>query len=75
MFEDPHLSASGGLAAVTLPDGTQTQLPTLPVEMDGRRTSSSSMLARPGEHTLEVLEGAGFTPGEVDTLARNGVIA
>jgi crotonobetainyl-CoA:carnitine CoA-transferase CaiB-like acyl-CoA transferase len=75
MFEDPHLSASGGLAAVTLPDGTQTQLPTLPVEMDGRRTSSSSMLARPGEHTLEVLEGAGFTPGEVHTLARNGVIA
>jgi crotonobetainyl-CoA:carnitine CoA-transferase CaiB-like acyl-CoA transferase len=75
MFEDPHLLASGGLAAVTLPDGTETRLPTLPVEMDGRRSASSSMLARAGEHTFEVLQGAGFTPEEVERLAAKGVIA
>ena len=34
---DPHLLASGGLMTVTLPDGTTTSLPGLPLEFDGRR--------------------------------------
>jgi crotonobetainyl-CoA:carnitine CoA-transferase CaiB-like acyl-CoA transferase len=75
MFEDPHLAASGGLASVRLPDGIETRLPTLPVEMDGHRASSSSMLARVGEHTVEVLRAAGFDATEIDTLRSNGAIA
>lgn len=74
MFEDPHLLASGGLADLTLPDGTETRLPTLPLEMDGRRSGSSSMLTRPGDHTSEVLRDAGFTPREIESLAKKRVI-
>ena len=37
MFADPHLAASGGLEPVVLPDGCETMLPALPVEMNGRR--------------------------------------
>ncbi|NDF86291.1 MAG: CoA transferase, partial [Gammaproteobacteria bacterium] len=55
MFEDPHLMASGGLGATTLPDGRETRLPILPIEMDGRRPSQGGKLAKPGEHTDEVL--------------------
>jgi crotonobetainyl-CoA:carnitine CoA-transferase CaiB-like acyl-CoA transferase len=75
LFEDPHLAASGGLASVQLPDGTETRLPTLPVEMDGHRASSSSMLARVGEHTAEVLRAAGCDANEIDTLVKSGAIA
>ena len=75
MFEDPHLLAGGGLADVRLPDGTATRLPTLPIEMDGRRGSSAASLARPGEHTDEVLRAAGFTAAEVEALTKKGVAA
>ena len=75
MFEDPHLLAGGGLADVRLPDGTATRLPTLPIEMDGRRGSSAASLAQPGEHTDEVLRAAGFTAAEVEALTKKGVAA
>ena len=39
MFTDPHLLASSGLEEVILPNGTTTWLPTLPLEMDGRRAT------------------------------------
>lgn len=35
MFDDPHLNASGALETVTLPDGRETRLPTLPIAFDG----------------------------------------
>jgi len=47
MFDDPHLLASGGLEAVTLPDGRQTMLPTLPIEIGGRRTGRAATLPPP----------------------------
>ena len=48
LFADPHLLASGGLEPVTLPDGTQAQLPTLPVQLDGVRPGGPSRLPAPG---------------------------
>lgn len=36
LFDNPHLVA-GGLEPVVLPDGTETVLPILPIEMAGRR--------------------------------------
>jgi len=33
LFDDAHLTASGGLVPVTLPDGSETSLPALPLEM------------------------------------------
>jgi crotonobetainyl-CoA:carnitine CoA-transferase CaiB-like acyl-CoA transferase len=49
LFDDPHLAASGGLEPVTLPDGTNTHLPTLPIMMDGKRPNSAAKLPKPGE--------------------------
>jgi crotonobetainyl-CoA:carnitine CoA-transferase CaiB-like acyl-CoA transferase len=48
MFDDPHLLASEGLEPVTLPDGTQTFLPTLPLMMDGKRPYGRATLLEPG---------------------------
>ncbi len=47
LFDDPHLRASGGLEPVILPDGRETKLPTLPIEMDGKRTRRRAVLPAP----------------------------
>ena len=68
MFDDPHLAANGSLGAMTLPDGRETRLPILPIEMDGRRPSQGGMLARPGEHCDEILSDLGFDAAAVAEL-------
>jgi crotonobetainyl-CoA:carnitine CoA-transferase CaiB-like acyl-CoA transferase len=48
LFEDPHLLASGGLERVDLPDGRETQLPTVPVMFHGgTRLSRRAKLSDP----------------------------
>jgi len=74
MFEDPHLAASGGLGATTLPDGRETRLPILPIEMNGRRPSQGGSLAKPGEHTDEVLAAIGFSRTEIETLRAKNIV-
>jgi crotonobetainyl-CoA:carnitine CoA-transferase CaiB-like acyl-CoA transferase len=74
MFDDPHLLASGGLGPVTLPDGTATKLPILPVEMDGRRPTQGGHLAKVGEHSTEVLRSLGVDEKEIAALLAAGVV-
>jgi crotonobetainyl-CoA:carnitine CoA-transferase CaiB-like acyl-CoA transferase len=71
---DPHLLASGGLAPTRLLDGTETVLPALPIKLHGERTSTSGQLAKPGEHTISVLQAAGFAAAEIETLRVQGLI-
>jgi crotonobetainyl-CoA:carnitine CoA-transferase CaiB-like acyl-CoA transferase len=56
LFEDPHLNA-GGMVPVTLPDGTRTKVPGLPVQFGGERLPLRSDLPKPGQHNLEILGG------------------
>ena len=74
MFDDPHLAASGGLGATVLPDGRATRLPILPIEMDGRRPSQGGQLARPGEHTAEVLAELGVSAEMIASLEERKII-
>lgn len=74
MFDDPHLAASGGLGETTLPDGKQTRLPKLPIEMDGQRPSQGGKLAKPGEHTDEVLATLGLSADEIVQLRKDNVV-
>lgn len=75
MFEDPHLMASGGLLDITLPDGTDTRLPALPIEMHGERFAALRNPPRPGEHTVAVLQEAGYSEADIDALIADGVAA
>jgi crotonobetainyl-CoA:carnitine CoA-transferase CaiB-like acyl-CoA transferase len=74
MFDDPHLLASGGLGDVTLADGTHTQLPLLPVELDGHRPTQGGTLPAVGAHTREVLHSLGVADAEFDALAAGRAI-
>ena len=74
LFDDPHLNASGGLAPITMPDGTVTKVPILPIEMDGHRLGVRLDLPKIGEHTREILAAVGYGEGEIDELAAAKVI-
>ena len=74
MFDDPHLNAAGALEPVTLPDGTETRLPALPIEMNEERPGSAAILPQPGADTRRVLESIGMSAAEIDRLAGGGAI-
>ena len=74
LFDDPHLNASGGLVAATLPGGIAAKLPRLPIELAGMRPGLYRQAPRFGEHTREILSDAGLDQDEIAALEREGVI-
>lgn len=68
MFDDPHLLASGALEPVTLTDGAETQLPTLPIAFDGALVARSSTLPQPGADSDAILQAHGFSAQEIASL-------
>ncbi|QUT08120.1 CoA transferase [Sphingobium phenoxybenzoativorans] len=55
LFDDPHLTASGGLMDVTLPGGEATRLPGLPIELDGQRMGLRHDIPLAGQHADAIL--------------------
>lgn len=74
MFDDPHLAASGGLEQVMLEDGRATQLPALPIEMDGARIGGPAALPKPGADADAVLAGLGFDGAAIADLRARGAV-
>ena len=74
LFDDPHLNASGGLTPVTLPNGTRTKVPNLPIEMAGARLGTRLDIPRVGEHTRDVLSGLGYAAAAIERMATDKVI-
>ncbi|WP_048440260.1 CaiB/BaiF CoA-transferase family protein [Caenimonas sp. SL110] len=79
LYDDEHLLATGGLADVRLPDGPkagETVKTTLfPITMQGHRLGVRMDPPRLGEHSRELLAGAGFAASEIDRLLGESVIA
>ena len=74
LFDDPHLRATGGLAAVALPDGRNALVPLLPITLDGERPGVRSGPPRLGEHTDELLEELGYTAAHITLMKADRVI-
>jgi crotonobetainyl-CoA:carnitine CoA-transferase CaiB-like acyl-CoA transferase len=79
LYDDEHLLATGGLADVRLPDGPKAgamvKTTLFPITMDGKRLPVRLHPPRLGEHSRELLASAGFAPGEIDGLVKDGVVA
>ncbi len=73
LFDDPHLN-NGGLLSVTLPDGTVTKLPALPVEMNGVRPGLRHDLPREGEDAIEALQQLGLDNDTISSLQQRNII-
>ncbi len=73
MFDDPHL-AEGGLEDVTLDNGTQVRLPTVPLEMGGKRVGAPQTLPTPGKDARDVLADLGYDADAIDALITEGAV-
>lgn len=73
LFDDLHLNA-GGMEPVTLDTGTVTKLPTIPLEMDGKRPGAPSALPKPGADARTVLAGLGYSAEQIATLISAGAV-
>lgn len=73
MFDDPQLAA-GGLESVTLDNGDKTRLPTIPLQMDGKRPGTPVVLPQPGADTRAVLETLGYEAVRIDQLFESGAV-
>ena len=74
LFEDPHLSQSGGLIDLTLPDGSDTRLPALPIEFDRERPSRNANPPQAGADTRSVLETFDIDEEEIEQMISETVI-
>ncbi len=75
LFDDPHLKESGGLLPLTLPDGTETVTPALPLELAGRRLGTRLNPPKISEHGHEILAELGYGADASEDLIARGVVA
>ena len=75
LYDDPHLTQSGGLLDVTVPsNGKKTSMPALPLEMDGKRFGVHHDIPNIGEDNHTVLSELGLSDTEIEKLQADGVI-
>jgi crotonobetainyl-CoA:carnitine CoA-transferase CaiB-like acyl-CoA transferase len=81
LFDDPHLAATGGLAALHVPadasaagQPVDTRAPLLPISMDGQRLPLRHGPPAIGEHSNAVLAELGYGDAEIAALRAAGVV-
>lgn len=73
MFDDPQL-ANGGLEDVTLDNGKETRLPTIPLEMGGKRPGAPVTLPQPGADGRAILQKLGYPADRIADLIGQGAV-
>lgn len=73
MFDDPQL-ANGGLEDVTLDNGKETRLPTIPLEMGGKRPGAPVTLPKPGADAQAILQKLGYPAERIAELIGQGAV-
>ena len=62
------------MVPVTLPDGRESRVPALPLEMDGRRFGRRLDVPRAGQQSADVAAELGYGPEEIARLAAAGIL-
>lgn len=74
LFTDTHLTQSGGLLDITLPTGTATKLPALPLSLHDQRLGLRMDLPAPGEQSAEILREIGYSEEDIARLTEAGIL-
>ena len=81
LFDDPHLTASGGLAPISVPADASsagkpitTTTPLLPLMLDGVRPGVRSNPPSLGADTEAILQALGYADDEITALVKDGVV-
>ena len=81
LFDDPHLAATGGLAAVTVPADAssaghpvQTRAPLLPLAIGGQRLPLRTGPPALGADTEALLQSLGYDEAQIAELLAAGVV-
>jgi crotonobetainyl-CoA:carnitine CoA-transferase CaiB-like acyl-CoA transferase len=74
LFTDPQLNSGAGLLEISLPNGVETKLPRLPIELAGHDLGLRRQPPDIGAHTREILEEIGLPACEIDALQAKGLI-
>tara|TARA_Y200000002_G_scaffold26382_1_gene19849 strand:+ start:52049 stop:53197 length:1149 start_codon:yes stop_codon:yes gene_type:complete len=75
LFEDRHLKATGALYDTTLPNGTHTRLPKLPLVMGEGATAYRSDPPPVGQDTEEILAALGYSAEKIAALIEKGIVS
>lgn len=74
LFTDEHLTESGGLLDMTIPDGGEIALPAMPIAIDGNRPGLTLNPPEIGEHSVAVLKSIGLSESEISDLIERGLV-
>ena len=74
LFDDPHLLATGGLAPMQLPYGRATQVPLMPITLQGERPGVRTNPPLLGEHTDALLAEVGYSNSQINALRQDKAI-
>jgi crotonobetainyl-CoA:carnitine CoA-transferase CaiB-like acyl-CoA transferase len=75
LFEDIHLNESNGLLLTTLPDGTITKLPNIPLAYNDVEFDLVSDPPQLGEHTINILKELGYSEADIVKMKEEGLIS
>lgn len=74
LFEDPQLNEGQSLLATTFPDGKQTKLPKLPLQIGSYQWELRHNPPQIGEHTAEVLRQLGYEDEQIAALQQQEIV-
>jgi crotonobetainyl-CoA:carnitine CoA-transferase CaiB-like acyl-CoA transferase len=73
LFDDPHLNQGGHMLDMHFLNGTQANIPGLPLEMGEHDLWACTQPPLKGEHTRDVLADLGYSGAEIDAWLAQGI--
>jgi crotonobetainyl-CoA:carnitine CoA-transferase CaiB-like acyl-CoA transferase len=74
LFQDPQLNEGGGLVEISLPGGSRTKLPRIPVRLGSHDFGLRLNPPAVGEGTRELLKSINISEEEIEQLKKEGVL-
>jgi crotonobetainyl-CoA:carnitine CoA-transferase CaiB-like acyl-CoA transferase len=72
LFVDPQLEATGFWKEVDHPTEGRLRMTDIPPRFSKTKPEVTRLQPRLGEHSVEVLQEAGFTQGEIEAMLKSG---